>query len=57
MLALPTEPEISKILIESIKYNCSYEVAGIISLLSYSNGIFRRNPNPKIMNTIEKYKL
>ena len=44
MLVLPTEPETSKILIESIKHNCYEEVLGIICLLSFSSGIFANDP-------------
>ena len=48
MVELPTDPEISKILIESIKRDCTDEVVGIVSIMQYHNGIFfrAREDNP-----------
>lgn len=43
MLDLPTEPDMSKTIIEGIKFNCLNEVIGIICLLTYSNNIFRNS--------------
>lgn len=47
MVNLPTEPNLSRILIESVKYNIDVEIIGIISIITYSSNLFYRGENDK----------